>query len=261
MPVTVTIQRPNLVDGDVLDAAALAAMTAVNVTVAGAVATDEFTAYKTQATNSLNGSISALVLVPVGSVVPYAGTSVPANWWACDGQLLSRTSYAALFAVIGTAWGAGDGLTTFGIPDLRGRTLLGLDIGATRTPGATTIGAAAGVSSVALTTAQLPSHTHAVDPAIATTSAAGDHRHMVSDKVVLQKAQTGYPDEDIFGNGYNQTPAYAFPADDPDRYTSVAPAHTHTIDIPATATTATGSGGTHDNMPPFATIRWIIRVR
>ena len=53
-----------MVDGDVLDAAALAAMTAVNVTVAGAVATDEFTAYKTQATNSLNGSISALVLVP-----------------------------------------------------------------------------------------------------------------------------------------------------------------------------------------------------
>jgi microcystin-dependent protein len=84
---------------------------------------------------------------------------------------------------------------------------------------------------------------------------------MVSDKVVLQKAQTGYPDEDIYGNGYNQTPAYAFPADDPDRYTSVAPAHTHTIDIPATTTTATGSGGTHDNMPPFATIRWIIRVR
>ena len=261
MPVTVTIQRPNLVDGDVLDAAALAAMTAVNVTVAGAVATDEFTAYKTQATNSLNGSISALVLVPVGAVVPYAGTVTPANWWACEGQLLSRTSYAALFAAIGTSWGAGDGLTTFGIPDLRGRTLLGLDTGATRTPGAAAIGATAGVSSVALTTAQIPSHTHTVDPAIATTSTAGSHRHGISANVVLQKAQVGYPDEDIWGNGYNQTPAYAFPADDPDRFTTTDAGHSHTIDIPATATTATGSGGTHDNMPPFATIRWIIRVR
>ena len=260
MPVTVTIQRPNLVDGDVLDAAALAAMTAVNVTVAGAVASDEFNAYKTQATNSLNSSITSLVLVPVGSVVPFAGTSIPANWWACDGQLLSRTSYAALFAAIGTSWGAGDGLTTFGIPDLRGRTLLGLDTGATRTPGAATIGATAGTSSVTLTTAQMPSHNHVVDPAIATTSTSGSHRHGISANVVLQKAQVGYPDEDIWGNGYNQTPSYAFPDDDPDRWTSAAGAHSHSVEIPARDTDAVGSSAAHDNIPPMAAINWMIRV-
>lgn len=261
MPVTVTIQRPNLVDGDVLDAAALAAMTAVNVTVSGAVASDEFAAYKTQATNTLNGSIASLVLVPVGSVVPYAGTNVPANWWVCEGQLLNRTSYSTLFAAIGTSWGAGDGTTTFALPDLRGRTLVGQDSAANRTPAATAIGAAAGSATVALTTAQLPAHNHVVDPAVATTSSSGSHRHGISANVVLQKAQVGYPDEDIWGNGYNQTPAYAFPADDPDRWTTTDGAHTHTVDIPATATTSTGSGTAHENMPPFATIRWIIRVR
>jgi len=261
MPVTVTIQRPNLVDGDVLDAAALAAMTAVNVTVSGAVASDEFAAYKTQATNSLNSSVSSLVLVPVGAIVPHAGSTVPANWIACEGQLLSRTSYSALFAALGIAWGAGDGTSTFGIPDLRGRTLLGMDSGALRAAGAATVGATAGTSTVTLTTSQIPSHNHVVDPAIATTSSSGAHRHQVSANVVLQKAQVGYPDEDIWGNGYNQTPAYAFPADDPDRWTSTDGAHTHTVDIPATATTSVGSSMPHDNLPPFAAIRWIIRVR
>ncbi len=280
MPVTVTIQRPNLVDGDVLDAAALAAMTAVNVTVAGAVAADEFAAYKTQATNSLNGSISSLVLVPVGSVVPYAGTSVPANWWACEGQLLSRTSYAALFAAIGTSWGAGDGTTTFALPDLRGRTLLGQDTSASRTPNAATIGATAGVSSVALTTAQLPAHTHVVDPAVATTTNSGTHTHSETVPYVPNQSIAGTYDmvmhhvqNDPFnkpstntagwltGSDYNNWPNELDVSVYGARPMVQAGDHTHTVDIPATATTVTGSGGSHDNMPPFATIRWLIRVR
>lgn len=56
---------------------------------------------------------------PVGVIIPYGGTAIPTGWLLCDGRAVSRTIYAGLFAVIGTAYGAGDGSTTFNIPDLR----------------------------------------------------------------------------------------------------------------------------------------------
>ena len=65
----------------------------------------------------LNGSV---VLVPAGAVMPFAMNSAPTGWLAADGSNVSRTTYAALFAAISTAYGAGDGSTTFALPDLRG---------------------------------------------------------------------------------------------------------------------------------------------
>lgn len=66
--------------------------------------------------------------VPIGSIVPYGGSgSLPIGWYFCYGQALSRTTNAALFAVIGTAFGVGDASTTFNLPDLRGRTVIGGD--------------------------------------------------------------------------------------------------------------------------------------
>ena len=62
---------------------------------------------------------------PAGIVVPFAGTSAPSGWLACDGAAVSRTTYATLFSAIGTTWGAGDGSTTFTLPDLRGAFLRG----------------------------------------------------------------------------------------------------------------------------------------
>lgn len=62
-----------------------------------------------------------------GMLLPYAGSAAPAGWLLCAGQLVSRAAYAALFAIIGTAYGAGDGSTTFALPDLRGRVAVGLD--------------------------------------------------------------------------------------------------------------------------------------
>ena len=66
-------------------------------------------------------------LVPVGAVLPFGGTTEPANWLFARGQAVSRTTYATLFAAIGTAFGAGDGSTTFNVPDLRGRVPVGRD--------------------------------------------------------------------------------------------------------------------------------------
>ena len=64
-------------------------------------------------------------IVPSGTVVPYGGASAPGGWQLCDDTALSRTTYARLFAVIGTAYGTGDGSSTFNVPDLRDRVPLG----------------------------------------------------------------------------------------------------------------------------------------
>ena len=64
-------------------------------------------------------------IVPPGAVIPYAGSSAPDGWLLCDGRTVSRTTYAALFAVIGATYGAGDGNTTFALPNLQGRVAAG----------------------------------------------------------------------------------------------------------------------------------------
>lgn len=73
---------------------------------------------------------------PTGSILAYGGTSAPTGWLLCDGSAVSRTTYAALFAVIGETAGEGNNTTTFNVPDLRGRFLRGRDGGAGRDPDA-----------------------------------------------------------------------------------------------------------------------------
>lgn len=106
-------------------------------------------------------------LAPAGVVLPFAGASAPTGWLLCFGQTVSRTTYAALFTALGTAYGAGDGSTTFALPDLRGRIPGGKDnmggSAASRltTAGSgvdgTTLGAAGGAQTHTLTNGQLPS--------------------------------------------------------------------------------------------------------
>lgn len=67
--------------------------------------------------------------VPVGTINAIGGTSVPAGWLECDGTAVSRSEYASLFAQLGTTCGAGDGSTTFNLPDLRGEFIRGWDNG------------------------------------------------------------------------------------------------------------------------------------
>lgn len=63
---------------------------------------------------------------PAGVIVDYGGAAAPTGWLLCDGSAVSRTTYADLFAAIGTQYGAGDGSTTFNVPDFRGRVSVGL---------------------------------------------------------------------------------------------------------------------------------------
>ncbi len=112
--------------------------------------------------------------VPTGTTLPYAGSSAPNGYLLCDGTAISRTTYATLFGVVGSTYGAGDGLTTFNVPDLRGRVVIMQDGAANRITSASTngsnadtLGGVGGAETHTLTTAQVPPHSHpqAVEPA------------------------------------------------------------------------------------------------
>lgn len=102
-----------------------------------------------------------LVSPETGVVKMFAGSAAPSGYLMCDGSAVSRTTYAALFGVIGTAWGAGDGSTTFNLPDMGGRVPVGVGT-ATGAAGATahTLGQKAGEETHTLTAAEIAAHTH-----------------------------------------------------------------------------------------------------
>jgi microcystin-dependent protein len=95
----------------------------------------------------------------IGQLMLFAGNFAPRGWAFCHGQLLSIAQNSALFSLLGTTYG-GDGRTTFGLPDLRGRAPIGMGQG----PGLSNItqGEMAGAAAVTLTTAQMPAHSHPV---------------------------------------------------------------------------------------------------
>lgn len=95
--------------------------------------------------------------LPIGAVVSYAGLNAPTGWLICDGRAISRTTYANLFAIIGTQYGAGDGDTTFNIPNLKGKVVVGLDGNDTDF---NTIGKTGGEKTHTLTIDEMPSHNH-----------------------------------------------------------------------------------------------------
>ena len=107
--------------------------------------------------------------LPVGCIVPYGGTiaSVPAGFLPCDGTAVSRLGEEDLFAIIGETWGAGDTVTTFNVPDLRGKSVLGLNDGtlpAGADGGFTTrvLAADGGEEAHQITLGEMPAHTHDV---------------------------------------------------------------------------------------------------
>ena len=116
--------------------------------------------------------------VPTGAVLPYAGSSAPTSYLLCDGTAIDRSTYAALFSAIGTAYGAGDGSTTFNVPDLRQRFPLGKAASGT----GATLGVSGGTINHTHTYTDVINHTHVVsvtDPGHTHTQNA--HTHGLTD--------------------------------------------------------------------------------
>ena len=145
--------------------------------------------------------------VPVGAVFMFAATTAPAGYMKCNGAILNRGTYAALFAAIGTFFGAGDGSSTFALPDLRGEFVRGWD-DARGVDAGRGFGTAQGSANL--------SHTHT-----GTAESAGAHAHTIPYDSTSGNA-TG------FGRATGSNSGYP---------TSTAGAHSHSLSVAATGGT------------------------
>ena len=104
--------------------------------------------------------------IPTATIVPWSDSSVPTGFLECNGAAVSRSTYSALFAIIGTTYGAGDGASTFNVPDLQDNVAMGKSgtKALASTGGANTVTSTGNVggstANATLSTAQLASHSH-----------------------------------------------------------------------------------------------------
>lgn len=183
-----------------------------------------------------NVIIPASPLMPSGTVLDFAGGTAPVGFLLCDGSPVSRTTYSNLFAAIGTIWGAGNGTTTFNVPDFSGKTSIGtgtytdpvtgsvtrsIGQGQPATPGGvSTLGAESHV----LTTTQMPSHTH--------TQAAHSHDYLQVGIAGIRGSGGGSPENPTVGQTGVAQPAISY----------------------------TGGGLSHNNMQPSLVLTKMIKT-
>jgi microcystin-dependent protein len=178
----------------------------------------------------------------VGDLKPTAAQPAffPPKWLPCYGQAVSRTTYSALFAVVGTAYGAGDGSTTFNVPNGNGSTFVGADNGAGVLPG-WVIGTAGGEYQHTLTLYESPTHTH------------GDNGHVHYDN--------GHFHYDG-GGASGTTTHYAGPGSIgftiPSGYGANTATSSAVISNGYANLATAGSGGTHNNVQPSFAGTWLI---
>ena len=173
---------------------------------------------------------------PVGKIVMYAGGSAPRGWLLCQGQAVSRTTYAKLFSVIGTTYGSGDGSTTFNIPNMKGRFPLGCGEPTSNTAHAwgdnltyngvniynEALGNRGGESMHTLDINQMPSH-----------------RHYIREE-------------------YGTAPSSSYPPN--ATYSMIAGDSAGTKSWQNAPISDTGGGQAHNNMPPYSAVNFLIYV-
>lgn len=168
----------------------------------------------------------------LAQIVMFGGTFAPRGWAFCQGQLLPIAQNQALFSLLGTTYG-GDGRTTFALPDLRGRTPIGVGTG----PGLTNRrqGAQGGTETVTLNILQMPSHTHrgklSTEEGVRDTPQAND-----------------IPAVTTMTSGLATVKLKSFGLET-----------SNSVDSDSTG--STGGGQAHNNMPPFNTIHYIIALQ
>jgi microcystin-dependent protein len=201
-------------------------------------------------------------LVP-GVIHMYGGSSAPSGWLICDGAAVSRSTYSALFNIVGTTFGVGDGSTTFNLPDMRGRMPVGVGTGSGLT--SRSLGATGGVESVTLTGAQSGTSAHGhghtfyvgdgVTGAANQTWSAGSHAHSTTGR----QAPTGTHGHS--GSSQAATAA-STSAGTVSLSTDTVAAHGHIVALYGSISnsTAANASASHENMTPFLGINFIIRT-
>jgi microcystin-dependent protein len=174
----------------------------------------------TSSGNTLTIASSGGSGIPSGAIMTYAGSSAPSGWLICDSSAVSRTTYADLFGVIGTTYGAGDGATTFNLPNLKGKVPVGRNIGDTDFDA---LGKTGGEKTHTLTISEMPSHTHQPRGSQGNDGQGGDPTN---------KYWAG------ISTGYNTT---------------------SNLNLAAGAIANTGGGQPHYILPPYIVLNYIIK--
>jgi len=161
----------------------------------------------------------------VGEIRMFAGNFAPRGWALCDGQLLAVSQNDALFALLGTIYG-GDGRSTFGLPDMRGRIPLHMGTGPGLSP--RSIGEKSGQENVTLLLNNLPAHNHGFQASTSVADSGYPAGQLVADTGAASVYNTAAPDT--------------------------------SITMPANTVSNTGGGQQHMNMMPFQCVNFIIAL-
>jgi microcystin-dependent protein len=172
---------------------------------------------------------------PTGEITIWGTSTAPTGWLICDGSAVSRSTYSALFGVLSTTYGAGDGSTTFNLPNLKGRVPVGRDASQTEFD---TLGETGGSKTSALGVSNLPAHTHTASSSSTTTLSNG----------TLVVRQEGGGDAKLTANS------------------SYGPYNTYTIGASTSTSTSVSGGGNgtatgdaFSNLAPYIALNFIIR--
>lgn len=200
-----------------------------------------------------------------GEILLWPGNMPPENWLLCDGAAVSRSEYAALYSVIGTAYGGDDGNATFNLPDLKGKVAVGYHYADAAFD---VLGETGGEKMHILVTAEMPTHTHVQNSHSHTVSAsaysAGEHSHFIKWYVGSEKyislSSSGSGDSSAgYQTGYSGGTVY-------HEAMKAAPSggHSHGLNVSLGASTAVsqsvGAGAAHNNLQPYVVLNYIIKV-
>lgn len=186
-------------------------------------------------------------VTPIGAIMMHGSATPPAEWLLCDGSAVSRATYASLFAAIGTAWGVGNGTTTFNLPNFTERSPMG-----TGGTVATNIGNAAGALTHTLALSEVPAHDH--------NFAQTPHTHLYTD--------TGHSHNEFNGasQAFNATGGTGRVGFGAVTTSSTTPVLTGAAAVGITIQNANsnithnaqGGGGAHQNVHPVRGVPFII---
>lgn len=215
--------------------------------------------------------------IPTGVIMAYAGVTAPAGYLMCDGAAVSRTTYAALFSIISTNHGSGDGTTTFNVPDMRGRVPVGKNAATF-----SNLGDSGGEEAHTMIVGEMPSHNHTAVAISAGTpsgtissvsagtpagsvSSAGAHTHpitafeqpgTISEPGLATIGGTSTPNALVAQSAGAHTHPFVGSPLAAHTHTfagAVLPTHNHTINN-------TGGGAAHNNLQPYLVTNYIIKI-
>jgi microcystin-dependent protein len=196
----------------------------------------------------------------VGSIIPFAGSTIPTGFLVCDGRAVDRSTYSQLFDVIGTTYGSGDGLSTFNLPNFTGRTV----VGASQT---LSIGDNGGEETHSLLATEFAEHDHDIPGhghSSTFTFKTPELTHTVTQPATTYTGTWGTVNANL-GSGINAYTGSSSAAMTRSTNLSVA-AHAAAActvtggvtDAPAFDTESTGLAVAHDNMMPYLTLTYLI---